>query len=174
MLAEAVAMIEGPIGGPVHVVGHSDGASLGLMLATRRPELVSSVAAFSGNLDPSGMAPSTLSRAELAEALVEAVAPDYAAVSPDGVGHLAVVVDKAVALWYSEPSLTPDDLMRITCPVLVACGERDSIERAHTLSIHAAIAGARLAVVAGTGHLQVAEAPEACAALVAELVAGSR
>ena len=174
MVPEAVAFLETTIGQdahpgvraqPTHLVGHSDGAHLALLLALRRPDLVASVSAFSANADPSGLVlgPVTV------DDLVRGAEAEYAAVSPDGVEHLPVVAEKMLAFWQAEPNLTAEDLGRIPTPVLISAGSRDLIARAHTESIAASIAGARLEIVRGS-HMLVVEKPAICAALVAETI----
>ena len=166
MLTEAVAIIVDLIRSPVHVVGHSDGASLALLLASLRPDLVLSVAAFSGNLDPSGMMPGELTVDEL----VDAVKDDYAAVSPDSIDHLPVLADKIITLWFSEPAMTTAGVAAIRCPVLIAAPDNDSIREEHTRTIHAAIPGARLAIVPDATHMMVEDKPAVCAGLVRDLL----
>lgn len=171
MLVEAAAVVEDVVGSPVHLVGHSDGASLALTLAIARPELVASVSAFSANTDPSGMAPTDLTPDELAAALVEVVADGYAELSPDDPARLPATVSKVVRMWFAEPTITRDELGAIRCPVLIAAAERDTITAEHTRALHAAIPGARLVFVPRTTHMLVEQDPAACAALVEETVA---
>jgi 3-oxoadipate enol-lactonase len=58
-------------------------------------------------------------------------------------------------------------------PVLVIAGERDQVDRVETLraELLPRVAGARLHVLPGTGHLSPLEAPAALAALIREFVA---
>jgi pimeloyl-ACP methyl ester carboxylesterase len=167
MLDEAVEVIEGVVGSPVHLVGHSDGASLSLLLASRRPDLVLSVCAFSANLDPAGLVEGSLT----VEQLVAAVASDYLAVSPDGAEHLPVVAAKVLDLWAREPRMAATDMARIACPVLVAAGGSDSIRDDHTRAIHRSIRGARLAIVPGAGHMLIEQDPTLSADLVVSTIA---
>lgn len=167
MVAEAVAFVRDRIGRPVHLVGHSDGASLALLLAVRYPELVRSVSAFSANTDPSGYEQGSVTVDEM----VAGVGPAYAEVSPDGIGHFPTVVEKVFRLWATEPAIGPADLAAIRCPVLVAAGQHDVVRREHTEAIARGIPGAELVVVPGTSHMQVEEQPTACAELVVRTIA---
>lgn len=167
MVTETVGVLDTVSDGPVHLVGHSDGAALALLLAIEHPGRVRSVSAFSANTDPSGYQEGSVSVA----AMVAGVGPTYAQVSPDGIGHFPVVVEKVFALWATEPRITPAELASIACPVLVAAGADDVVQEGHTRAIAAAVPGARLEVVPATTHMLVEERPVVCARLVAETIA---
>ena len=102
--------------------------------------------------------------------LADAVRDDYAALSPDAIEHLPEVAAKIIRLWFTEPTMTTADVAAISCPVLIAAPDNDSIRHEHTLAIHAAIPGARLAIVPGATHMLVEQQPALCARLVGELI----
>ena len=178
-LADTVAYLDARGLDSVHVIGYSDGAILGLMLALDHPERVQSVVAISANLDPSAF-----STAADHQALVltparrerphdddgqpcddQEPAPDverlhYERLSPNGPGHADVVLDKLFRLWTTEPNIQPADLARITAPALIVAGDRDSIRPDHSLQIAASIPGAQLCIVPGATHGLLAERPE--------------
>jgi pimeloyl-ACP methyl ester carboxylesterase len=169
-VADAVAYLDSQQLDSVHVIGYSDGAILGLLLALGHPERVRSLVAISGNLDPSAFTDSGGSTgALLLDRLVptEAAAeppPDlermhYDRLSPDGPEHGAVVLDKLLRLWTEEPHIDPAELARVTAPTLVMSGDRDSIRPDHSLLIAASIPGAQLCIVPGATHNLVAERP---------------
>lgn len=177
-VADTLAYLDAQGLGPVHVVGYSDGAILGLFLALDHPERVRSLVAISANLSPAAFerAPETdayvLSSAAFSSAdSSSAEKPDvermhYERLSPDGPGHTQVILDKLFALWTSEPQIDPDDLVAITAPTLVMAGDRDSIPPHHSLRIAAAIPGAQLSIVPGSSHGLVAERPELISVLI--------
>ncbi|MGC4806144.1 alpha/beta fold hydrolase [Micromonospora sp. DT233] len=155
-----------------HVVGYSDGAIIGLLLALDHPARVRSLTAISANLDPSVF---TGSAAPVLDTLVRQPRPDverrqYERLSPDGAAHADVVLAKLVRLWRSEPHIDPADLARIAVPVLVMSGDRDTIPPGHSLLIAASIPGAQLCIVPGTTHHLVAERPELVGALIRAFV----
>lgn len=117
-----------------HVVGFSDGAIIGLLLARDHPERVSTLTAISGNLDPSGFSGT-------------AGEPD-STIDP----ATASLWDRVVHLWRTEPQIDPATLASITAPTLIMSGDRDTIRPDHTLSIAAAIPGAQLCLVPGADH----------------------
>ncbi|MER5705782.1 alpha/beta hydrolase [Micromonospora sp. NPDC002296] len=155
-----------------HVVGYSDGAIIGLLLALDHPERVRSLTAISANLDPSAF---TDAACPVLDALEREPGPDvermhYERLSPDGPEHADVVLAKLFRLWRSEPRIDPDELARIAAPVLVMSGDRDTIPPGHSLLIAASIPGAQLCIVPGTTHGLVAERPELVGALIRTFV----
>src|SRR5207247_2026624 len=57
----------------------------------------------------------------------------YAARSPDGGEHFATFLAKSQAMWTSEPTLTTDDLRKVSAPTLVIAGDDDLLTLAHLL-----------------------------------------
>ncbi|WP_433047814.1 alpha/beta fold hydrolase [Dactylosporangium sp. CS-033363] len=153
----------------VHVVGFSDGAIIGLMLALAHPGRVRSLVAISANLDPSAFDLSDVDDDG------DGGAPDperlaYERLSPDGPGHADVVLEKLFRLWTSEPHIEPDQLARIAAPVLVMAADRDTIRPEHTLRIAASVPGAQLAIVPGTTHGLVRQKPGLVNTLIREFL----
>ena len=56
-----------------------------------------------------------------------------------------------------------EDLGKVSCPVLVLCGERDKANRKAARGLQAGIPGAELAWIPGAGHEANLDAPEALA-----------
>ncbi|WP_025157827.1 alpha/beta fold hydrolase [Leifsonia aquatica] len=193
-LVEVVAYLDAHRLDRVDVVGYSDGAILGLMLALAQPERVRSLVAISANLDPSAFTHSD----EAADAVMlqplglpahapdvadsDAAEPDaagpepdtdadaermqYDRLSPDGPEHADIVLGKLFRLWTSEPRIDPATLAAVTARTLVMSGDRDTIRPDHSLLIASSIPGAQLAIVPGATHGLVAERPELIATLV--------
>ncbi|GAA2339725.1 alpha/beta hydrolase [Dactylosporangium salmoneum] len=159
-----------------HVVGFSDGAIIGLLLALDQPARVRSLVAISANLDPSAFT-AEAGAGPVLDALPEPPEPEpdvermhYERLSPDGPGHADVVLAKLMRLWTSEPRIDPADLARIAAPVLVMSADRDTIRPDHSLLIAASIPGAQLCIVPGTTHLLVAERPDLVSALIRDFL----
>ena len=179
-LADTVAYLDAQGLDAVHVIGYSDGAILSLMLAMEHPGRVRSAVAVSANLDPSAFStkgehqrlvlspapPIPVQEAAGGSGVGPApVKPDverlhYERLSPDGPGHADVVLDKLFRLWTTEPNIDPAALTRISAPVLIVAGDRDSIRPDHSLLIAASIPGAQLCIVPGATHGLLAERPE--------------
>ena len=139
-----------------HIVGFSDGAIIGLLLALQHPGRVRSLVAISGNLDPSGFVerdPDT----EISEEADASADPDrsrelYNRLSPDGPEHADVVLDKLMHLWTTEPAIDAADLAAVAVPTMIMAGDHDVVRLDHSALIAASISGARLCIVPGAGH----------------------
>ncbi|WP_449281052.1 alpha/beta fold hydrolase [Leucobacter sp.] len=179
-VADAVAYLDAQGVGSAHVIGYSDGAIIGLLLARDHPERVRSLVAISANLDPSAFTHSEAAAEvpvlqELASGSEES--PDaerahYERLSPDGPAHAEVVLGKLFRLWTSQPRIDPASLGRVIAPVLVMSGDRDTIRPDHSLLIAASIPGAQLCIVPGATHGLVAERPEFISGVIREFLRG--
>ena len=168
----------------VDVVGYSDGAILGLLLAMRQPERVRSLVAISANLDPSAFTHSDQAggavvlkplgepahATDAAEQEPDVERLHYDRLSPDGPEHADVVLAKLFRLWTSEPHIDPADLRGITARTLVMSGDRDTIRPDHSLLIAASIPGAQLAIVPGATHGLLAERPALISAIIGDFL----
>jgi len=140
------------------VVGWSDGAIIGLVMALKDPRRLTRVFAFAANMDPSGVKPDTLANPTFARFGAEA-AQAYARLSPtpDGFGAFAQAIGH---MWDTQPNYTVDDLARIHTPVAIVDGDHDeAIKRDHTQYLAHAIPGARLIILPGVSHFAMLQAP---------------
>jgi pimeloyl-ACP methyl ester carboxylesterase len=149
--------------GPARVAGWSNGASVALRLALRRPDLVSRVALLSGGaLNPTGQtAQATDLSVEPGRSwLAETWRPVYEALSPDGPDHFPVVEDKLNRMWREATPVAPADIATLPMPLLVMQGDDDCMEIAHSAALAGTAPDGRLAVVPGTSHVAPLEKPE--------------
>lgn len=157
------------------IVGYSDGANVGMLLALAAPERVRRLVLVSGNFHADGMTEAfrrglRMARADSFEpAFVEA----YRALSPDGPEHWPVVFEKLQRMMLEEPRLRADDLERIEAPTLVLAGDRDYVDVRHTLALFEAIAGARLCIVPGGAHGLLTEQPALTTRVILDFLAGA-
>eukprot|EP01037_Dinobryon_pediforme_P001229 gene1229-1244_t len=123
---EAIAYIEDVIGGPTHLLGHSDGGIIALLVAIKRPDLVLSIVATGTNYswDAGLTLGETLDR----------------------------IIYKAYEVWESEPNITLDELASITCPVLVVNGDDEPFSPHHGVDLFQALPNGRLAIIPGSPH----------------------
>ncbi|MHB8489547.1 MAG: alpha/beta fold hydrolase [Candidatus Dormibacteria bacterium] len=138
---------------PAHLIGHSDGGTVALLLAARAPELVLSVGVVAAHVRGDDTTVATLRRMgppdqwpqPLQRSLRRAHGEDWADVA--GGWH---------ALWTSPAwggwSIV-DDLAAVSCPVFALHGLRDDLSpRLHADEIHDALPGARVIWVDTATH----------------------
>ncbi|HEY0188132.1 MAG TPA: alpha/beta fold hydrolase [Cellulomonas sp.] len=166
MVAGTLAYLDALGVGPVHVVGHSDGGIIGLLLARDHPGRVRTLVAIGANLSTDAWVPDDYPHVTVTEQAYATLAAEYARLSPDGPEHAETVVAKLADLWRREPEIPVASLAAVTARTLVLAGEHDMVAAAHTASIAAAVPGAGLHIVPGTTHMVVRERPDAVAAAV--------
>jgi pimeloyl-ACP methyl ester carboxylesterase len=167
MAQDTIAFIEKLGLGPAHLIGHSDGANVALLVTLARPDLVDRLILISGNFHHDGLL-SALDVEELGrnEFFLDA----YGQVSPDGRDHFPAVVAKIARMIASEPTLTADDLGQVPRRTLVMAGDDDEIRAEHTLALYRSIPDAELAVVPGTSHALIMEKPALCNQIMVEFL----
>lgn len=138
---------------PAHLIGHSDGGTVALLLAARSPDLVLSVTVVAVHVRGDDVTVATLRRMgppdewpePMQRSLRRAHGKDWADVA--GSWH---------ALWTApewEDWSIVDELAAVRCPVLVLHGLRDDLSPPlHAEAIHAALPGARVTWVDAATH----------------------
>jgi pimeloyl-ACP methyl ester carboxylesterase len=154
MATETIAFIE-YLDRRVHLVGHSDGGNVALLVAMRRPELLRRVVAVGANYHYEGLLPLPPFDVE-SEEFAE-WAQRYGENSPDGPEHALAIEEKTRVMTFSQPTLSLSDLATIAVPVLVMAGDDDVATLSHTCSMFEAIPEAQLAIVPGTSHMLLKE-----------------
>jgi pimeloyl-ACP methyl ester carboxylesterase len=140
------------------LVGWSDGAIIGLVMALKDPERLTQVFAFAANMDPSGVKPDTATNPTFSRFEAEAAA-QYAQLSPTPTQFDAF--SKAINhMWDVEPNYSAADLGRIRTPVAIVDGDHDeAIKRAHTDYLARSIPGAKLIILPGVSHFAMLQRP---------------
>lgn len=173
MAEETVAYLDAAELERVDLVGFSDGANIGILLARDHPDRVRSLTAISGNLSASDSA--FVSRDEAAsafgESAVAALFADYDRLSPDGPEHRQVVWGRIQAMWADQRDIPEQSLSSIGCPTMVMVADHDVIAIPHAVAIRDAIPGARLCVIPGATHMLLLERPEIVDAVVGGFLA---
>ena len=152
-VVDLVALLAERTQGRVHLIGHSDGGTVALLCAARRPDLVRSVAVVAVHVRGDAVTVATLRRmgppTEWPEAmrrsLLRAHGPDWAGVA--GRWH---------ALWtspeWSDWSIV-DELRAVRCPVLAVHGRHDDLAPpVHIESLTTALPGTQVVWVNTTTH----------------------
>lgn len=192
LFEDAVAIIEGLGVGPVHYVGLSMGGFVGIRLAARRPELISSLSLLdtsAGPEDPDKVSqyrklasiyrwvgmkpleakvkPLMFGPAFLADPASQAAVDEWKAVlrGADRVGM------KGAIRGVTDRLPVTDELKAISVPTLVVVGMDDvATPIAKAEALVAGIAGARLEKVPDCGHSSTVEQPLVLADLLEEFI----
>jgi pimeloyl-ACP methyl ester carboxylesterase len=178
MVDDTVAYLDAMHIDSAHVVGFSDGAITGLLLALQHPSRLRSLVSISANLDPSVLGDEDDPPEDAAAPADQAdPAPDahdlaYARLSPDGPAHAPVVLEKLLAMWKVEPQIHPDELADVSTPTLILAGDGDSIPTSHSVDIAGAIPHAQLCIVPGAGHMVINEKPAQVNRAIEEFLEG--
>lgn len=163
MAEETIAFIE-YLDRRVHLVGHSDGANIALLVAQQRPDLLKRIVAVGANYHFDGLMDFPLLRVE--DPGFSQWAIKYAQLAPEGIEHAAVVLEKTNAMFRSGPSMTKQDLAMIEVPTLVMAGDDDVATLEHTTTLYESIPNAQLAIVPGTSHAVLKERTKECVHLI--------
>lgn len=157
MATEAIGVLENVIGGRAHLVGWSDGGIVGLLVALRRPDLVDRLVLIGVNFHFDGVLPIEL---DPNSPVTAALMQSYVERSPDGEAHFADVVGKGMTMISTEPTLTVDDLSKVTAPTLVMVGDDDLIDLTHTCALYESLPAGQLCVVPRASHALPLEYPD--------------
>ncbi len=153
---EAIAYIEDVIKQPTHIIGHSDGGIIGLMVAIARPDLVKSLVAIGANYHYDCGLNHQIFDGEVAEDAKD----KFAERTGQHRDLLVEIIHKAHKVWAAEPRMTKAQLKKIKCPTLVLAGDDEPFSTEHTVSLYEAIPNAQLAIVPGTSHAVLKEKPK--------------
>jgi pimeloyl-ACP methyl ester carboxylesterase len=168
MADDTIAFLEGVVGGSAHLVGHSNGAFVALLIALRRPELVRRLVLVSGGFHRDGF---VLHGDQFdVDAAVDALGPTYGEVSPDGEEHFRVVVEKTAEMERTEPALPQAELGNVKARTLVMFGDDDLVTMEHANSTYEGIPNSELAIVPGTSHFLLQEKPALCNEIIIQFL----
>ncbi|MDQ2734445.1 MAG: alpha/beta hydrolase [Pseudomonadota bacterium] len=170
--------------GPVDIVGHSDGANIGLILAHDHPELVRRLVVSGANLRPE-LSPEELKRrsqwseaqrvervGQVEKTLPPSFRTDYQAVAPDGPTQWQKLLMKSYSLWLTPVVIEPAALKTIQAQVLVIGGDNDFTPVEGSVEIFRALPHAQLLIEPGTGHGTFTDRPALTNLAIAEFLAG--
>src|SRR5918998_6438571 len=120
MARDTIAFLETVVGGPAHLVGHSDGAPTALTAALLRPDRVRGLVLAAGVFHHSGWAPGAI---DLPDDVVAWFTEYNGAVSPEGPDHFPALYAKLHRMQSEEPTFTAADLAGFPGPALVMVGD---------------------------------------------------
>jgi 3-oxoadipate enol-lactonase len=192
LAGDAIALVEHLGTAPVHYVGLSMGGFVGQRLAARRPELVRSLVLLDTSADPEEPASARKDRLLANIFRVVGIGPVRKPTMKLMFGPTFLADPKSepiVAEWIRRLSECDrgairqavrgvanrngvlDEIGSITAPTLVVVGEHDAATPPQRARIIAgAIPGARLEIVANSGHSSTVEQPEALTSLILSFI----
>lgn len=165
MAKDMIRFLDTVVRAPAHVLGYSDGATVALLIALLRLELVRRLVLVAGVFHRDGWIAQALA-GETPEFLVNA----YAEVSPDGREHYPVVEAKLAQMHATEPLLSSADLAAIKCRTLVMVADDDEVSLEHAIATYRGLPDAELAVVPGTSHGLLNEKPALCDEIILDFL----
>lgn len=168
---DAVAVLRALGAEHVHVVGHSDGGIVALLLARDHASNILSIVAGGANLTPEGViddpswdtAGSAAANHAWATFMQSPSVPSAIDPALLPAGAEAKLNGELLQLMLDEPHIKAASLGLISCPTCVLVGEHDCITWDETQAIADAIPNARLVVVPGVGHSLPRLAPDSVA-----------
>jgi pimeloyl-ACP methyl ester carboxylesterase len=155
------------------LVGWSDGATIGLILAMQAPTRVAGVYFFACNMDPSGVKQITEPIPILDRCLARH-AKDYARLSatPD---QFKAFVEAVSLMMRTQHNCSKEDLAQISVPVVIVQSEHDEfIKPEHAEYLARTIPGAELVKLHGVSHFAPLQRPEQFNAAMLEFLSKAR
>lgn len=131
------------------ILGFSDGGNIALLFALKYPEKVNRLILNGANLNTRGVKLSVQLPVEIGFRIAAA----FSAVSEKARRNAEIL-----SLMTGQPNILPDELKRLTMPVLVTAGTNDMIKRSHTELIFNSLPNAELNLIEGD-HFVAAKNP---------------
>jgi pimeloyl-ACP methyl ester carboxylesterase len=158
MADDTIAFLETVVGAPAHLIGHSDGMPVALLVALKRPDLVRALVLASGVFHHSGWAPGVI---DLDDDVIAFFTEWHGEVAPDGPDHFPVLYEKLHRMQSEEPTLTLEEISAYEGRTLVMIGDEDEeVPIEHTVSLWQALPHGSLAIVPRAGHGLPVSKPE--------------
>lgn len=132
----------------VHIIGQSDGAIIGLLLAIEYPAKVKKLVASAPNLRPDSTALYQWNIADVQRDLQKANAKIN-----NGDTSIQTTREKVLLeLMLQHPHITLEELHTIHAPVLLVFGDSDYMPFSHVMEIYNNLPKANLLIMPGAGH----------------------
>ncbi len=158
MESDVVAMLDALHIPKADLVGWSDGAIIGIVMAIHHPEHLNRVFAFGANTVPDGLIPGFDKRGVFKQ-FEQRAGAEYGRLSPTP-GQYASFLQQISQMWATQPNITTGQLEAIRTPIAVADGRYDEgIKQSHDRYMAAAIPNARLVILPGVSHFAMLQNP---------------
>jgi pimeloyl-ACP methyl ester carboxylesterase len=162
LAADVVAVLDALKISEVSIVGWSDGAIVGLMIALKHPDRLRRLFAFGANSDPDGVQDPSGSKV-FAEYLIR-TKTEYEELSSTPLAYERLATDIA-KMWSTQPSFTADQLRSIRVPVWIVDGDHDeAIKRANTEFMASSIPLSGLLIQPDVSHFSFLQNPKSFSA----------
>ena len=134
------------------VVGFSDGGIIGLDMAIHHPECVTKLAVTGAQTRNDGYTAENLEWIRTVNPDALPVSDAYGRLSPDGVDHWPIVLERLQRMWAVEPGFSREEVQSIKAPSLIIVGDGDIVTPEHAVEMFRTIPDAQLCVVPHAGH----------------------
>lgn len=124
------------------ICGSSDGAIIAMILASRYPDLLSGLVLCGGNMRIDGMKKWFMNSMGFFYFLIQK--------SPNEKDRAS---ERKLKLILDQPSITKDQMEKISVPTLVLAGSKDIVKESHTKEMASCIPNCKLKIVKGEGHV---------------------
>lgn len=136
----------------IDIVGFSDGAIIGAMLAMQHPGIVKKLVMIGANATADALYPETIEWVRgWDEVKMTAYARSVFKEHPQP-ERLQDYVAQMQKLFLTEPDLKEADLQKISCPTLLMAGDHDMIKTEHQVYLYRSIPKSSLSILSDAGH----------------------
>lgn len=158
MASDVVAMMDALHIPKADLVGWSDGAIIGIVMAIHDPGHLNRVFAFGANTVPSGLV-TDFDKTPVFGAFIARSEAEYKALSPTP-GQYDSFVKQISHMWDTQPNITDAQLKAIRTRIVIADGRYDeAIKQSHDRYMAATIPDARLVILPGVSHFAMIQNP---------------
>ncbi|MEP7086755.1 MAG: alpha/beta hydrolase [Gemmatimonadota bacterium] len=158
MASEVLAVMDALAIPTFSVVGWSDGATIGLILAIKHPSRIARVFAFGGSMALTAVKDVPANEPKLARVFGRAK-KDYARLSPTP-EHFAEMAKVIQHMMATEPNYAAAEIATIRAPVAIVVGEHDEfLKQEYSDQLARTIPGARLIVLPDVSHFAMLQRP---------------
>ena len=157
---DAIAVLKQEGLSKVPVLGFSDGAITGLVLASEHPTYITRLVSMGGGINTGMYRPNSLQEvSEMSGKVEEQNLPDFLKerkkIMPEP-HRFAEWVDELKKVWLTPVWVKEDKVSSIKCPVLLVGGDRDDYARTESfLENYKLIPDSRLLIVPNSGHVSL-------------------
>jgi pimeloyl-ACP methyl ester carboxylesterase len=158
MESDVVAMLDALHIPKADLVGWSDGAIIGIVMAIHNPEHLNRVFAFGANTNPNGLKPD-FDKGGVFAAFEKRAGTEYRSLSPTP-NQYDSFLKQISEMWATQPHITADQLKAIHVPITIADGRYDEgIKQSHDRYMADTIPNAHLLILPGVSHFAMLQNP---------------